>query len=604
MPFVRTELQIMDVLAARRIPVTRLRAAECTCRLVECVTENADGTFRCERCVLEQAVVRRTASNAREDNLSNYADFEDYSRAEELVKNDSLDELLGICVDGVPVGRMCLYDIVLEHKVNEYSMLGEGEVFGSYKRLVRAALILSWRFARFLQRNEVAGLLTYNSNYSLNNVISSLAQKAGIQTYSMHGGLSHRRVWETLMFTSGAFYSFWGACVKNWQNGFSRRLLDREEVLEVGEHFMELFVGKASHAYSAPVDEVDVAPLLQRASLGGTRKVIVAATSSADEIFAAGSAGIADFSTDKFVFPSLIDWIEFLIEHFRARPDLALIIRVHPREFPNKREGVTSAQAKKLLAVLDKVPENVFVNWPSENISLYQLIAEADLVLSCWSSALLEASAFGCPIVMPANPVNSYWPIADKYCLDGDSYWKGILEALDMDWTLERARQTFRWIWLLQFGSTISLRGRKRRNASLFELICEAVGKIKRSPRLHWHFRNELVTHDAFHGQYNQIVSRASDLEGADVLVEILTGNPQLASDSREVLRLQGKRHYSIEEKSKNSEEADAMNEMLAKFAEQLGLMKGGRLLAGGGRFKELVKRILSSYGGSPEAGI
>lgn len=583
----------MDVLAERRIPVTRLRAADCTCRLVECVTGDAGGTFRCERCDLDQAVVRRASARVREDNLSDYADFEDYSRAEKLVKNDSLDELLGICVNGVPVGRMCLYDIVLEHKVNEYSMLGESEVFGAYKRLVRAALVLSWRFVRFLERNEVGRFLTYNSNYSLNNVISSLAKKAGIQTYSMHGGLSHRRVWDTLMLTSGEFYSFWGACVKNWQSGFSQRFLSRDEVFEVGEHFLELFEGKASHAYSAPIDAVDSTPLLQRASLGGTRKVIVAATSSADEIFAAGSAGIADYSADKFVFPTLIEWIEFLVDRVRDRPDLALIIRVHPREFPNKREGVTSAQAKKLLSVLDKVPDNVFVNWPSENISLYKLIAGVDLVLSYWSSALLEASAFGCPIVMPSNPVNSYWPIADKYCSDANSYWKAILDAVDSEWTLERACQTFRWIWLLQFGSTISLKGSAQRKANFQELLCDTIGCIKRSSRLRWRFRKELVPRDAFHGQYGEIVCRATNLEGKDALTAILAENPRLAFDYRETQRIQGRRDGLGSGKVGDAEEVGGVTEMLGRFAAQLGVVNDGEFVDVNSPFSRLMRQLL-----------
>lgn len=592
MPFVRTELQLMDVLAERRFPVTRLRAADCTCRLVECVTGQDNGTFRCERCALDQTVVRRACATAREDNLSNYAYFEDYGRAEKLLETDSFEELLGICVDGVPVGQMCLYDVVLEHKVNEYSMLEEGEVFETYKKLVRTALILSWRFSRFLERNEVGGFLTYNSNYSLNNVMSSIAEKAGIQTYSMHGGLSHRRVWETLMLTSGEFYSFWGSCVRNWQSGFSQRLLNREEVLDVGEHFLELFEGKASHAYSAPIDAVDSTPLLERASLGGARKVIVAATSSADEVFAASSAGIADYSADKFVFPTLIDWIEFLIDRVRDRPDLALIIRVHPREFPNKREGVTSAQAKKLLSVLDKVPENVFVNWPSENISLYRLVAGVDLVLSYWSSALLEASAFGCPIVMPKNPVNSYWPIADKYCSDGDSYWKEIVWALDVDWTLERVRRTFRWIWLLQFGSVISLKGTKRRKMSLRELLFDAVGKLKRTPRLRWRFRNDLVPSDAFHGQYDQIVRRRVDLEGKDALIAILVENPQLAFNYAEIQRIQGRRDGVGAEKVDDAEEVRGVIEMLEKFAAHLDITKDGGFSGSDSPFSKLVKRL------------
>ena len=77
-----------------------------------------------------------------------------------------------------------------------------------------------------------------------------------------------------------------------------------------------------------------------------------------------------------------MDWIKFTVEWVSSRPDLFLIIRVHPREFPNKRESVTSEQAIALSKFFEHLPKNVAINWPSDSISLHDLIRITDVGLN------------------------------------------------------------------------------------------------------------------------------------------------------------------------------------------------------------------------------
>jgi hypothetical protein len=173
---------------------------------------------------------------------------------------------------------------------------------------------------------------------------------------------------------------------------------------------------------------------------------------------------------------------------------LALIIRIHPRELPNKRENRTSANAERLRELLVNLPDNVIVNWPEDKLSIYDLLQRVDLVLSAWSTVLLEASLFGCPIILPRNPVSYYEVIADFVSNDGASYWDTILQQVGKPWTLERALKTFRWFWLIQLGSNVSLESNARRRPKFRELFAKGYkGGLKELRRRRINFRGEQV---------------------------------------------------------------------------------------------------------------
>ena len=78
--------------------------------------------------------------------------------------------------------------------------------------------------------------------------------------------------------------------------------------------------------------------------------------SSDDERFGGEIVGVLP-SLDHLLFPKQVDWIRALIGYVESRADLFLIIRVHPREFPNKRERVLSDHAVMMQEAFAHLPE-------------------------------------------------------------------------------------------------------------------------------------------------------------------------------------------------------------------------------------------------------
>jgi hypothetical protein len=94
-----------------------------------------------------------------------------------------------------------------------------------------------------------------------------------------------------------------------------------------------------------------------------------------------------------------IGWLAQLVNYFKHREDLQLVIRVHPREGVTHREAVSSAHLPLLRKHFCEVPANCRVIWPEEKVSSYDLAEIADLVLTSWTTMGLECARLGIPVL-------------------------------------------------------------------------------------------------------------------------------------------------------------------------------------------------------------
>ena len=121
--------------------------------------------------------------------------------------------------------------------------------------------------------------------------------------------------------------------------------------------------------------------------------------------------------------------------YYKVRPDLFLIIRVHPREFPNHREGQKSKNAELYEKLLTNLPSNIVVNWPSDNISVYDLAEHVDLVLNGFSSSGLEMALLGIPVLSYANEWNTYPIDLDTKIDTRDDLFASIDGLIEAGWS-------------------------------------------------------------------------------------------------------------------------------------------------------------------------
>ncbi len=98
-------------------------------------------------------------------------------------------------------------------------------------------------------------------------------------------------------------------------------------------------------------------------------------------------------------FSSQIDWVARTIEYFAGRPDLQLLLRVHPAEVRG-----TAPSRQPLAAEIDRLfpnlPPNVFVIPPQSPISTYAAMELCDSVLIYGTKMGVELTPLGIPVVV------------------------------------------------------------------------------------------------------------------------------------------------------------------------------------------------------------
>lgn len=126
-------------------------------------------------------------------------------------------------------------------------------------------------------------------------------------------------------------------------------------------------------------------------------------------------------------FPNMLDWVIRTIDYFIKRPDLQLIIRVHPAEihgaFPSRQRVVDEVRK-----IYSELPKNIIIIPPESNISTYVVMLQCDAVIIYNTKTGIELTAMGIPVIVAGEA----WIRNKGFAIDVDSpesYFK-ILDKL------------------------------------------------------------------------------------------------------------------------------------------------------------------------------
>jgi len=115
-------------------------------------------------------------------------------------------------------------------------------------------------------------------------------------------------------------------------------------------------------------------------------------------------------------FPSMLDWAATTISYFADRPDLELLIRVHPAEvsgvMPSRQPFV-----EVIAGMFPAIPGNVHIIPAESKISTYAAMERCNAVLVFGTKTGVELSATGIPVIVAGEA----WVRNKGITLDADS---------------------------------------------------------------------------------------------------------------------------------------------------------------------------------------
>jgi hypothetical protein len=346
----------------------------------------------------------------------------------------------GLIWNDIAVGKFALYQVMLRHK--KFDLDFNETEWLQYLIDLRHTIYSTIAARKLLEFHKPDRVLVYNGLYSVNRVLCVLAEQKQIPAYYMHAGANIAKRLQTVSIGRGESFRYMPALLDQWKR-FAEVPATSEELSTSTDYFLELLRGRNIFVYSKGKSSKRF-DARKHFNVGEGQKLIVATMSSDDEE-ASGIMVGAQSPRQNLLFSSQIEWISSVLEYIKDRPDVFLVIRVHPRDFPNRRESKKSQHAHLLEKAFASVPGNAAVNWPSEGISLYDLIDQTDVFLNAWSSTGRDLPMLGIPVVIYSAAL-PWYPASLNYLGETrEAYFNAIERALTEGWSFEIARRGYRW---------------------------------------------------------------------------------------------------------------------------------------------------------------
>lgn len=390
-----------------------------------------------------------TAENAREINT--------------IVEKADVSSWTTIEVDGFPLGRFAAYEMWLNNKLVDQNF--SDAMWAVYLGQLRNTLVSFFAARRYFEERRPRAAIVYNDHYSVNHAFVAAGKAAGVPTYTIHGGWHIVRRGESLSVMKSDYTMADVFHSSGWL-AYREKPLTEETVNLVAEHFQGLWDANSAFAYSSAMEGTGADALREKFGVEPGRKVLLAPLSSEDEILGVKLIGRAPRGQQgDDLFADQMSWLRAIIDYAGRHQEVHLIVRLHPRMFPNKRESVLSPVVQQVQDIRTSAPHNVTFNVPSDNVALYDLAQIVDVLLNYKSSVGAELLAMGIPVVTPAN--SDFYTYPNELNRVGRSVeeFEDLIAQAQIDgWSLENSRKAFRWFGFLfsrvsvGFSETISSR--------------------------------------------------------------------------------------------------------------------------------------------------
>lgn len=302
--------------------------------------------------------------------------------------------------------KKALYETILKYKIDKVSL--NNESFKYYKLKLKSSLYSFFIGNNFKSFIKTDILIIYSPQYEINNFFYEGYKSKSLKTYFIEGSENLHFHYVGLRIWDWDVNKLVSPLKQKWDLIKNKTIPLNQDFL-VKKHIEQLYKSKSFRVFSSRKK----GHIEFRTNFNVTRykKTYLLCLSSSDEAFAAYT--IDAFPEKKFksnVFKNQLEWLDFTLGFFSKNPDFGLIVRVHPRE-TFEINGVSKSQ--HFIKIDDKLksnhlPDNIYINYPSDNISVYDLFDITDVTLVSWSLTAIESLLQSKPVIVYDNNLTNY----------------------------------------------------------------------------------------------------------------------------------------------------------------------------------------------------
>lgn len=328
------------------------------------------------------------------------------------------------------VNQVTAYDTMYTLQVEDVDLASETYKLRKERNTEAAATALAW-----LQNGRPDVLIVPNGTIQELGIVYRVARFLKIPVVTYEFGDQRQRIWlaqnaEVMRQETDAL---WAA---RQENPVSDEEMERLHALFAARQRGALWENFARRWQDTPAEGGEKA----RAALGlDNRPLVLLATNVLGDSLTLGR---------NIFSKSMAEWISRTVQYFAGRPDVQLVIRVHPGEVLTHGQSMVDVVKE----VLPRLPEHIRLIGPKDKINTYDLVDVADLGLVYTTTVGMEMTMHGLPVIVAGQTHYR----GRGFTQDPDSwvsYYKILGHILDrpQDYRLNREQIERAWQYAYRF---------------------------------------------------------------------------------------------------------------------------------------------------------
>ena len=336
----------------------------------------------------------------------------DYAEAAQFAATERLASIKALQRDGVAIGEHALAGAL--RFFARATLEGDPHGEAVLRRYLAGAMLTAVATRRLVERERYDAAVFNHGIYVPFGLIGEVARAAGVRVVNWNP--AYRK--QCFVFSHGTTYhhTLMNEPVEAWED----MPWDEDREAEINRYLKERWHGTSDWIRFHAEPTFDAAELARVAPLDPHKPVIGLLTNVMWD---------AQLHYPANAFADMREWVLRTIEWFAGRPDLQLLIRVHPAEL---RGTLPSRQpiVDEIRDAFPQLPPNVFVVPPESSLSTYALMERCDSVIIYGTKTGVELTSMGIPVIVAGEA----WIRNKGLTLDaasGEHYFE-LLDALPM----------------------------------------------------------------------------------------------------------------------------------------------------------------------------
>lgn len=357
---------------------------------------------------------------------SSWLTLEDRREASQIARTLPFDQIAGFRLDGLAVGEHAHAGALRFFATG--SLGDEPMAEPILRRYLEAALLTTYATQRLLRTVGFTSAVFTHGIYVPWGLVGEVARRERVHVSTWNVAYRKRR----FIFSHDDTYhhTLMSEPPEYWENLDLGATEERELLTYLKSRREGLFDWIVFHRPT----RLDPAEIAKRVGIDASRPLIGLLTNVSWD---------AQLHYPANAFPNMLEWLVQTCEYFAGRPDLQLLVRVHPAEisgFPPSRQPIL----RELRGRIGALARNIIVVPPESGMSTYGLMSLCNAVIIYGTKMGVELTSVGLPVIVAGEAWIRNKGLTHDACTP-DEYFR-LLDALPFSGRLApdqlaRARQ-------------------------------------------------------------------------------------------------------------------------------------------------------------------